>query len=283
MAPESALWYESLFQVRPLKDKGDVDANIAITGEVTPESLKKQGPQVTLRNAITKGAGFRIIDTDTYIIGLTETSFYWLGNDLRAASTAICLTEVNAADAGVPIAGRQTKSPLISIGFEVPNLEPIVNKLKTETKDTLKWDKYRLKMNTGICARFQETLNNIFLDLTCVKAVVSAEQKKKSLSEAVEKLQSEDIPVATAVEDAKVEDDKSNVEFFEVANKPEDVLMYVIDSRYTRGHGRCLSANSVIVHGGYGRNLRSIENTEMSAVGKSILSGSYNRGRHKSI
>eukprot|EP00842_Homolaphlyctis_polyrhiza_P003757 jgi/Hompol1/4382/HPOL_003610-RA len=174
-ADETTLMYEQLFQIRAPKSGngrggggggggglgggttggGMRDMIDPITGKsIDPNdaaaqsrNLRKIGPAGIVRQAMTKAAGFRIVDMEEFVVGLKNTVFYWLGNDIRTNACTICLTEVSNADTGIAITSfNKSTSPLIGIGFEVPNLDAVVNKLKYETKDQLEWINARFKL-----------------------------------------------------------------------------------------------------------------------------------------
>ncbi|KAJ1340172.1 hypothetical protein BSLG_005165 [Batrachochytrium salamandrivorans] len=158
--------------------KGGKEKIDPITGrEIAPndpshtKSLRKAGPAGTVRQAISKVQGFRIVDMDEFIVGLSNTVFYWLGNNLRTSACTLCLTEVCNADTGEVITKYdKDRSQLIGIGFEVPNLDAVINKLNFETKDRLEWITSRYRMEgVGIVAKFKDKYNGYALELLCTK------------------------------------------------------------------------------------------------------------------
>ena len=127
-ADATVLMYENLFQIRQpkvTKDKNakDKEALDPLTGKTQmirdqpiASSLRKQGAALTVKQAIAKAQGFRLVDMDSFLIGLNDTIFYWLGNDLRASTSTLCFTEVSVADTGSAITKHNPETPLISIG-----------------------------------------------------------------------------------------------------------------------------------------------------------------------
>ncbi|KAI8906700.1 hypothetical protein EDD86DRAFT_55286 [Gorgonomyces haynaldii] len=227
-ADESVTWYDTLFQVRQPKPSKDKKEDSVPTTPKTPTEnmqqlpLRKQGAVLTVKQAISKQVGFRLVDMDTFLIGLLETVFYWMGNDMRSNSSCLCFNEVGMADAKLPLTKHKESSNLISIGFEVPSLESVINKLKNETKDDLIWDKFRLKMtHAGVIARFKDKINGIWLDLLCTKTNADAppaqvQQKPK---------QEESVKIATD---------------------------YVVNLHHLKGHARTLSEGAIKLVNGYG-------------------------------
>lgn len=142
-----------MFQIRVPKAnaKKDKDAKEKEDQNLQPVNVRKIGPSQTVKNALSKGSGFRIVDMDELVVGLKETVFYWLGNDMRTGACCVCFTEVSNADTTFAFTSYiAAESPLLSIGFEVPNLDIVVNRLKHETKDSLTWDPFRYKMASKI-------------------------------------------------------------------------------------------------------------------------------------
>ncbi|KAI8823534.1 uncharacterized protein EV422DRAFT_565475 [Fimicolochytrium jonesii] len=147
---------------------------------------KKAGAAATVRQAITQGQGFRLVDTEEFVVGLSRSVYYWLGNDLRSASCSICFTEhadfggaapapastgfgssgmlsssgmgslpmtarsdamADASrNAAVSIFAARSGSKLLGFGFEVPNLDAAINQLRYEFKEEIEWGKDRLKL-----------------------------------------------------------------------------------------------------------------------------------------
>jgi hypothetical protein len=126
---QSVMMYEQLFQVRPQKVKGKASGEVdPITEKHITESagfamsLRKQGAPATVKQAITKGAGFRLVDMDSFLVGLNDTTLYWMGNELRASTCALCFSELSVADTAVAITKHNPESPLIGSNMNLMQL-----------------------------------------------------------------------------------------------------------------------------------------------------------------
>jgi hypothetical protein len=85
-------------------------------------NLRKNGPQLTQKNALAKGIGFKLVDMDEITVGLLNTICYWMGNDMRSDNCCICFTEVSNADTGLAYTKFKTNSTkLVSIGMSTLN------------------------------------------------------------------------------------------------------------------------------------------------------------------
>ncbi|KAJ1339535.1 hypothetical protein BSLG_005859 [Batrachochytrium salamandrivorans] len=130
-ANDTALMYEALFQIR------------------TPKSLvgKEMGAVGTVRQAISKAQGFRLVDMDEFSGSQQHgvlLAWKWSMN--------ICVHN------------------LLDRRFEVPNLDAVIHKLKYETKDQLKWSNVRHKMTgVGMVAKFKDRSNGLALSYSVQK------------------------------------------------------------------------------------------------------------------
>lgn len=85
-ADKTVSMYEKLFQVRLAKNtaSGDTKDKELITklegAFKFSKSLRKQGSAAIQKEAIIQKTGFRIVDADSFVIGLNDTTCYWLGN-----------------------------------------------------------------------------------------------------------------------------------------------------------------------------------------------------------
>lgn len=126
-ADKTVQLYESLFQVRipkPQNTKKDPKEKDKMEKEKedndVPVNLRKVGAVQTVKNAMTKGTGFRLVDMEEMVVGLLDSVFYWMGNDMRTAACSVCFTEVANADTGEAITIYEKDiSPLISIGVYI--------------------------------------------------------------------------------------------------------------------------------------------------------------------
>ncbi|KAI9016941.1 hypothetical protein BC832DRAFT_285 [Gaertneriomyces semiglobifer] len=134
-------------------------------------SKKKPGAAATVRQAITQGQGFRLVDTEEFVVGLSRSLYYWLGNDLRSATCTICFTE--HADFGSSGSGggfHRKDTRLLGLGFEVPNLDAATNQLRYEFKDELDWVHDRLRLQgIGTVAKLVDKINQTWIELFAQK------------------------------------------------------------------------------------------------------------------
>jgi hypothetical protein len=116
--------YESYFQTKSQKQaqaqKTEKETKNGLSGMSesihSATTLRKLGPAQTVKQALTK-SGFRLVDMDEFVVGLTNSVFYWLGNEMRTATCCLCVTEVSNADTGVAYTYHDPEtSPLFSIG-----------------------------------------------------------------------------------------------------------------------------------------------------------------------
>ena len=122
LADKTVLMYESLFQVRapkpslPQKAKDAASAAERIEAPVIT-NIRKVGPAQMVKLAMTKGSGFRIVDMDEMVVGLMNSVFFWMGNDMRTGNCCLCFTEVSNADTGEAVTTYDKEcSPLVAIG-----------------------------------------------------------------------------------------------------------------------------------------------------------------------
>ncbi|KAH6602454.1 hypothetical protein BASA61_001116 [Batrachochytrium salamandrivorans] len=265
-ADDTALWYEALFQTRTPRlaaGKGGKEKIDPITGrEIAPndpshtKSLRKAGPAGTVRQAISKVQGFRIVDMDEFIVGLSNTVFYWLGNNLRTSACTLCLTEVCNADTGEVITKYdKDRSQLIGIGFEVPNLDAVINKLNFETKDRLEWITSRYRMEgVGIVAKFKDKYNGYALELLCTKTGDNNSSKLAGITKqpyevtTSHKTSAGGAQPPTAVTNrtwADPQTSKSHVATQQVAEVSHPTPVYTINLNHLKGHVRSLSMDAI--------------------------------------
>ena len=116
--------YESLFQTRlqkpvakTTKEKEAVMKSVTEEGEINASNIRKIGPAKVVKQALAKGTGFRLVDMDDFVIGLNNTVFYWMGNNMRSSACCLCFTEVSNADTGKSYTVyNPQESPLVAIG-----------------------------------------------------------------------------------------------------------------------------------------------------------------------
>ncbi|KAJ3326187.1 hypothetical protein HDV06_000063 [Boothiomyces sp. JEL0866] len=233
-ADATALLYESLFHQRVVnKSKDKKDKDQILLPDPPEVNIRKVGANQTVKNALAKGSGFRIVDMDDLVIGLMNTVFYWLGNDMRTHACCVCITEVSNADTGQAITRHNPDaSPLIGIGFEVPSIEAMINRFKQE-KQEFEWDPVRLKIGkAGMCARFSEKINDgIYLELFCQKIETSVLPTKGTGGRSMSVIQK---PIEVA---------------------PKEEFDFIINLNHIGGHSRNLSEGAIICLKGYGQNL----------------------------
>ncbi|KAJ3411869.1 hypothetical protein HDV05_001551 [Chytridiales sp. JEL 0842] len=130
--------------------------------------------------------GFRLIDTEEFVLGLTKTQHYWLANDLRSnGAFALCFTERIKADSAAPPPFDRSNSKLLGIGFEVPNIEAIVKKWDWERPGDTAWEPGRVKIQgIGQFCKFKDRLNSLTLDLFYPKPIDPQEAKDKDAADA---------------------------------------------------------------------------------------------------
>ncbi|KAI8915360.1 hypothetical protein DFJ77DRAFT_462364 [Powellomyces hirtus] len=198
-----------------------MDSKVGTPSGDSSLSRKKPGTAASVRQAITQGQGFRLVDTEDFIVGLSRSLYYWLGNDLRSACCSICFTE--HADFG---SKRDTgsyvrkQSKLLGFGFEVPNLDAAINQLRYEFKEDLDWgrDRYRIQ-GVGTVAKLYDKMNKVWIELFAQKG---AERE------------------LMVREDAEGPSDPAQAA---VANQKK--IEYAIDFNHLKGHARILSAGAV--------------------------------------
>ncbi|EGF80343.1 hypothetical protein BATDEDRAFT_88835 [Batrachochytrium dendrobatidis JAM81] len=261
-ANDTALMYEALFQIRTPKSlvgKEVKERLDQITGRELDSdnatsqtrNLRKMGAVGTVRQAISKAQGFRLVDMDEFVVGLSNTVFYWLGNGLRTSACTLCLTEVSNSDTGLAITQFDPKkSQLIGIGFEVPNLDAVIHKLKYETKDQLKWSNVRHKMTgVGMVAKFKDRLNGLALELFCSKtgeAVLSKPHHEPAFAPGIKPIPKPavgEIQFIGSANDSLTENTRT--EYYDSIEKCRRVPVYVINHNHLRGQARIFSADAV--------------------------------------
>ncbi|KAJ3044566.1 hypothetical protein HK097_001427 [Rhizophlyctis rosea] len=183
---------------------------------------KKAGAAATLRQAITQGQGFRLVDTEEFVIGLSHTTYHWLGNDLRSTSCTICFTERSVADGGTKEAVDRSESLLLGFGFEVPGIDSAVNQLRYEHRQAIEWVNDRFKI-AGIASfiRFHDHPNNLFLELYATKPETPLIPKLPTANPA-----DPTAPLTDTIPEQKTPS-------------------YAIDYNHLRGHARILSASAI--------------------------------------
>ncbi|KAJ3171158.1 hypothetical protein HDU88_008194 [Geranomyces variabilis] len=237
MAEATVRWYETILATtRTRTAQGQRITTLDLAGGRTPRTrdgggmeskvttpagnMKKPGTAASVRQAITQGQGFRLVDTEDFIVGLSRSLYYWLGNDLRSASCSICFTE--HADFGAKSAAdvyvRKT-SKLLGFGFEVPNLDAAVNQLRYEFKEDLDWGRERYRIHgVGMAARLYDKINLVWIELFAAKGG----EKEAFVREG------EEPAAGTAAAIAK-----------------QKKIDYAIDFNHLAGHARVLSAGAV--------------------------------------
>ncbi|KAJ3315626.1 hypothetical protein HDV04_002040 [Boothiomyces sp. JEL0838] len=233
-ADGTAQLYESIFRQRMVnKPKEKKDKDQILLPDPPEVNIRKVGANQTVKNALAKGSGFRIVDMDDLVIGLMNTVFYWLGNDMRTQACCVCVTEVSNADTGQAITSHNPDtSPLIGIGFEVPSIEAMINRFKQE-KLEFEWDPVRLKIGkAGVCARFSEKINEgIYLELFCQKIETSVIPNKGNGGRSMSVIQK---PIEAAA---------------------KDEFDFIINLNHLGGHSRNLSEGAIICLKGFGQHL----------------------------
>ncbi|KAJ3184712.1 hypothetical protein HDU87_004116 [Geranomyces variabilis] len=237
MAETTVRWYETILATtRTRTPQGQRITTLDLAGGRTPRkrdgggmeskvttpagNMKKPGTAASVRQAITQGQGFRLVDTEDFIVGLSRSLYYWLGNDLRSASCSICFTEHAdfgaKSDADVYV---RKASKLMSFGFEVPNLDAAVNQLRYEFKEDLDWGRERYRIHgVGLAARLYDKINLVWIELFAAKGG----EREASVREGEEPAAG----TATAIAKAKK-------------------IEYAIDFNHLAGHARVLSAGAV--------------------------------------
>ncbi|KAJ3159149.1 hypothetical protein HDU86_002051 [Geranomyces michiganensis] len=237
MAEATVRWYETILATtRTRTAQGQRITTLDLAAGRTPRTrdgggmeskvstpvgnVKKPGTAASVRQAINQGQGFRLVDTEDFIVGLSRSLYYWLGNDLRSASCSICFTE--HADFGAKSDAEmyvRKSSKLMSFGFEVPNLDAAVNQLRYEFKEDLEWGRERYRIQgVGTAARLYDKINLVWIELFAPKGG----EREVVIREG------EEPPDGTAAAIAK-------------QKKTE----YAIDFNHLAGHARVLSAGAV--------------------------------------
>ncbi|KAJ3294544.1 hypothetical protein HK104_003508 [Borealophlyctis nickersoniae] len=233
-ADDSIRFYETLFsaqrgrsvsgkKVTTLDLVGRGHAARNDMGAVVPATpgRKKPGAAATLRQAINQGQGFRLVDTEDFIVGLSHTVYHWLGNDLRAVTCTLCFTERSNADSSTssPPLDR-SGSPLIAFGFEVPNTEACLNQMRYDHRDDIEWVKERYKIDGfGTICRFHDLINGLFLEVFANKTEA-------------QRTATRDNPASTLSDAARASDTSTGPR-------------YAVDFNHLKGHARTLSEGAV--------------------------------------
>ncbi|TPX70464.1 hypothetical protein SpCBS45565_g01799 [Spizellomyces sp. 'palustris'] len=202
---------------------GDIGTLLGIPGTPDrPISRKKPGAAATVRQAINQGQGFRLVDTEDFIVGLSRSVYYWLGNDLRSATCTVCFTEHADFGSGTTQGGFYDRkgSKLLGLGFEVPNLDAAINQLRYEFKEDLEWGHCRSRIQgIGTVSKLYDKLNKVWIELQALKG-----------SERETPVKSADAPSAETAED-------------ETTKRGRD--QFAIDFSHLSGQARTLSEGAV--------------------------------------
>ncbi|KAJ3268697.1 hypothetical protein HK104_005295, partial [Borealophlyctis nickersoniae] len=133
----------------------DVDLSVLRPGE----------PGVGVR--VEKRTGFRLVDTEDCIVGLTHTVYWWMACAPREISSGICFspkTELSAT-CMTPQLSRMS-SVLMGFGFDVPDLASAMRALSEEYPENIEFtEKNMVVPNMGYCSRFYDRTNNLWVDL----------------------------------------------------------------------------------------------------------------------
>ncbi|TPX42566.1 hypothetical protein SeMB42_g05075 [Synchytrium endobioticum] len=120
-----------------------------------------------------KTTGFRKVDDEDIVVGLSHMMYAWMGHDPREFGCTLCFTERRESEAYSRLAtvGKVKRSTvadskLLSVGFEVPNLDMALNKLKYDHPVQLEWvDGRQTIPSLGTLSRFVDPMNDLRVDL----------------------------------------------------------------------------------------------------------------------
>jgi hypothetical protein len=117
MADASVAYFESISQPRKKNDIVKPNQKLEDDAANSRTVLKKLGAAQVTKMALARDPGFKLVDMEQFIVGLTDTVFYWMGNDMRSVSACLCFTEVRNADTEISTTKHSnTGNPLVSIG-----------------------------------------------------------------------------------------------------------------------------------------------------------------------
>ncbi|KAI9193165.1 uncharacterized protein BJ171DRAFT_604741 [Polychytrium aggregatum] len=142
---------------------------LSVAGKYGPR-IRKTSAVAAVKHGIAQPDGFRLVDMEDFILGLTHYGYYWMGNDLRESVFTLCFTERGMAGAPPVVPTPQKNrlvSKLLAIGFEVVNLDGAINQIKKDHKDVkLDWDEEKTTIEgIGTFSRFFETTNGTWVEL----------------------------------------------------------------------------------------------------------------------
>ncbi|KAJ3189660.1 hypothetical protein HK101_008797 [Irineochytrium annulatum] len=153
--------YEKLFSFTTAgKDKRDAQTQKVKMGRVGKKPNSTGGDGFVVQ-------GFRTVDVEEFVIGLTRTRYVWLGNDMRSVASSICFTEKMKADAHLQAPINRSNSRLLSIGFEVQSLESVIKRWEWERPGEVTWDNIgRVRMPTiGQFLSFKDKVNSLMIEI----------------------------------------------------------------------------------------------------------------------
>lgn len=105
---------------------------------VTEEIAKKSNANEIIREF---AKSFRSVDVDDFVIGLSKTSFAWMGNEVRTDDFTICWTDKRELGTEPELPSlKSTKlcgDILLAIGFQVSNIETFTSRHQKGEKSTI--------------------------------------------------------------------------------------------------------------------------------------------------
>ena len=124
--------------------------------------------------------GFKVVDSEDVIIGLSRTVFIWLGHKPRTSSFTLCLCErMDAGDirSKIDIANVRKQSALLCIGFSCTNFEGAIDKVKRKIKAEL-IDEKQYVPGFGVIQKCKDSINMIDIEVFCKKEDYEKQAKR---------------------------------------------------------------------------------------------------------
>ncbi|KAJ3227639.1 hypothetical protein HK099_001146 [Clydaea vesicula] len=132
--------------------------------------------------------GFRVVDSDDFIVGLTRTQFFWMGTEQRSQNFTICF--VQKKDMSGAYISDDLNTPnlkLVAIGFQVGNIDSFVIKARNE-KGTFHIDEGKFKIpGLGTFQRLQDRINRICVESFTPGLGLKTETQKEKQNKTAEK------------------------------------------------------------------------------------------------
>ncbi|KAI9350829.1 hypothetical protein BDR26DRAFT_851604 [Obelidium mucronatum] len=131
-------------------------------------------------------AGIRLIDQEEYVVGLTKTQFYWIGNEPRSLGFSLCFTGKLIAESQEVRQSDRSDSKLMGIGVEVPSLDGLLKRWEWERPNEVLWEPGRVRIpGIGQYSRFKDPNNDIYIEIFTPKTIDPNEALKEANATAI--------------------------------------------------------------------------------------------------